>query len=106
MIAKKTCHCWKNQRVESLSKEKNLLLLKMVTQTFEAFSCSLLVLTSGAAGHFPQSQFTGAHLQEQVILILTRTNLTDFQSDFSHLTPADLVVRILFKNRFLDFCFL
>jgi len=46
MIAKKTCHCWKNQRVESLSKEKNLLLLKMVNETFEAFSCSLLVLTT------------------------------------------------------------
>jgi len=46
MIAKKTGHCWKNQRVESLSKEKNLLLLKMVNETFEAFSCSLLVLTT------------------------------------------------------------
>jgi len=108
MIAKKTCHCWINQRVESLSKEKNLLLLKMVNETFEAFSCSLLVLTTAVVllDTSPITVHRCSYLQQQVILILTRTNLTDFQSDFSHLTPADLVVRILFENRFLDFCFL
>jgi len=55
MIAKKTCHCWKNQRVESLSKEKNLLLLKMVNELLKLLvvpsSFSPVVLLDTSPNH-------------------------------------------------------